>query len=120
VAYASGGRARRNHLPVDTGTPTAFRRDVMKASWNGRILAESEDIVVMEGNSYFPESALDRDCIVPSATTTICPWKGTAHYYTIVVDGQENHDACWFYPEPKPAASQIMGRVAFWRGVVVK
>ena len=92
----------------------------MQAIWNGRILAESDDIVVVEGNCYFPESALDRDCIVPSATTTICPWKGTAHYYTIVVDGQENHDACWFYPEPKPAASQILGRVAFWRGVVVQ
>jgi len=92
----------------------------MKAIWNGRVLAESEDIVVVEGNSYFPESALDRQCVIPSATTTTCPWKGTAHYYTIMVDGQENRDACWFYPEPKPAASQIMGRVAFWRGVVVK
>ena len=92
----------------------------MKAIWNGRVLAESEDIVVVEGNSYFPESALDRQCVIPSATTTTCPWKGTAHYYTIMVDGQENRDACWFYPAPKPAASQIMGRVAFWRGVVVK
>lgn len=92
----------------------------MKAVWNGRILAESDDIVVVEGNSYFPASTLDRSCVVPSDTTTICPWKGTAHYYTIVVDGRENRDACWFYPAPLSAAERIRGRVAFWKGVVVK
>jgi uncharacterized protein (DUF427 family) len=92
----------------------------MKAVWNGRVLAESDDIVVVEGNSYFPASTRDRSCVVPSDTTTICPWKGTAHYYTVVVDGRENRDACWFYPVPLSAAEQIRGRVAFWKGVVVK
>ena len=91
----------------------------MKATWNGCVIAESDDVLVVEGDCYFPEEALDRALVAPSATTTICPWKGTAHYLTIVVDGQENPDACWFYPEPKPAASQIKGRVAFWKGVVV-
>jgi uncharacterized protein (DUF427 family) len=92
----------------------------MKAIWIGRVHAEREDIVVLEGNSHFPAPALDRTCITPSATTTTCPWKGTAHCYTIVVDGQENRDACSFYPEPKPAASQIMGRIAFCKGVMLK
>ncbi len=91
----------------------------MKAIWNGQVIAESTDTVVVEGNHYFPETALDRRYIVPSDTTTVCPWKGTAHYYTLAVDGKQNPDACWYYPEPKPAASEILGRVAFWKGVAV-
>ncbi len=92
----------------------------MKAIWNGRGIAESDDIIAVEGNSYFPEETLDRSRVVPSATTTICPWKGTAHSLTIVVDGQGNRDACWYYPEPKSAANRIKGRVAFWKGVAVE
>jgi len=92
----------------------------MKAIWNGHVVAESDDTVIVEGNHYFPDSALDRACIVPSATTSFCPWKGTAHYYTLNVGGLENPDACWYYPDPKPAAMQINGRVAFWKGVRVE
>lgn len=91
----------------------------MKAIWNGQVIAESDDLVVVEGNQYFPESSLDRRFITPSSKTTVCPWKGTAHYYTLSIDGKENPDACWYYPEPKPAAREILGRVAFWKGVKV-
>jgi uncharacterized protein (DUF427 family) len=91
----------------------------MKAIWNGKVLAESDDTVVVEGNHYFPEGALNRDLVEPSSSHTVCGWKGTASYYDVVVDGQRNKDACWYYPEPKDAAKQITGRVAFWRGVQV-
>jgi uncharacterized protein (DUF427 family) len=91
----------------------------MKAVWNGRTLAESGDIVMVEGNAYFPESALDRSVIVPSAHTSNCSWKGTAHYYSLHMDGRDNPNAVWYYPDPKPAAAQIRGRVAFWKGVQV-
>lgn len=91
----------------------------MKASWHGVVIAESEDTVVVEGNHYFPESAVKREYLRPSDTHTVCPWKGTASYYSLVVDGTENKDACWYYPEPKEAAAQIRGRVAFWKGVTV-
>ena len=90
-----------------------------EAQWNGRVIARSDDTVVVEGNHYFPEDVLDRALLKPSGTTTTCPWKGTAHYYTLVVDGQENEDAVWYYPDPKPAAAEIKGRVAFWKGVKV-
>ena len=91
----------------------------MKATWNNTIIAESDDTVVVEGNHYFPLSALKSELVEDSETTTVCPWKGTAHYYHVVVDGERNADAAWYYPDPKPAASQIGGRVAFWRGVIV-
>ena len=91
----------------------------MKATWNGATIAESNDTVVVEGNHYFPAAALNRELIKPSDKHTVCPWKGTASYYTLVVDGAENVDACWYYPEPKEAAAQIKGRVAFWKGVQV-
>lgn len=91
----------------------------MKAIWNNQVLAESDDTVVVEGNHYFPESSLNRDFFKPSATHTVCPWKGTASYYSIAVDGQENKDAAWYYPTPSEEASHIKGRVAFWRGVKV-
>ncbi|MBI1181156.1 MAG: DUF427 domain-containing protein [Alphaproteobacteria bacterium] len=90
-----------------------------RAEWHGTVIAESDDTVVVEGNHYFPENTLRRDLVKPSDTTTVCPWKGTAHYYSLVVDGEENRDAVWYYPEPKAAAQQIRGRVAFWRGVTV-
>ncbi len=91
----------------------------MKAVWNGKVIAESEDIVTVEGNAYFPASALDRSVLADSARTSVCPWKGTAHYYSLRVDGQENQDAAWFYPDPKPGAEQVKDRVAFWKGVQV-
>jgi uncharacterized protein (DUF427 family) len=91
-----------------------------RAEWNGAVLAESDDIVSVEGNAYFPEHALRREYFVPSATHTVCPWKGTASYYTVRVGGKENCDAAWYYPEPFSAARQIKGRVAFWKGVVVR
>jgi len=89
----------------------------MKAVWNGQVIAESEATVVVEGNHYFPQQSISRDYFKDSATTTVCPWKGTAHYYSVVVDGKENADAAWYYPEPKEAAREIKGHVAFWRGV---
>lgn len=91
----------------------------MKAIWNGAVIAASDDTVVVEGNHYFPAETLDRRYVRPSGTRTICSWKGTAHYYTLVVGGQENVDACWYYPDPKPDAASIEGRVAFWKGVKV-
>jgi len=91
----------------------------VKAIWNGTTIAESDDIVTVEGNAYFPESALRRDLIEPSAHTSFCPWKGTAHYYSLRLSGKGNPNAVWFYPDPKPAAAQIAGRVAFWKGVAV-
>jgi uncharacterized protein (DUF427 family) len=91
-----------------------------KALWNGAVIADSDDTVVVEGNHYFPRDAVDPAVLRPSSTTTVCPWKGTASYHTIVVDGQENRDAAWFYPEPKSAAAEIKERVAFWKGVEVR
>ena len=91
----------------------------MKAIWNGAVVAESDDIVTVEGNAYFPASSLDRSLVKASAHATSCPWKGRASYYTLVVDGQENPNAVWYYAEPLPAAAQIKDRVAFWKGVQV-
>ncbi|HEX3348758.1 MAG TPA: DUF427 domain-containing protein [Acetobacteraceae bacterium] len=91
----------------------------MKAVWNGKVLAESNDIVTVEGNAYFPESTLKRDYLAPSSHTSVCPWKGTANYYSLTVDGAENPNAVWYYTDPKPAAAEIKGRVAFWKGVQV-
>jgi uncharacterized protein (DUF427 family) len=91
----------------------------MKAVWQGTILAESDDTVVVEGNHYFPASAIKRQYFKDSPTHTVCPWKGTASYYTIEVDGQPNPDAAWYYPDPKEAAEQIKDRIAFWKGVQV-
>ena len=91
----------------------------MKAIWNEVVLAESEDTVVVEGNHYFPPDALNWKYFSESSHTSFCPWKGTASYYSVDVDGQINREAAWFYPEPKEAASNIKGRVAFWKGVEV-
>lgn len=91
----------------------------MKAIWNGAVLAESDQTIVVEGNHYFPPDAIRREYFEESATHTTCPWKGVASYYNVVVDGQVNKDAAWYYPTPKPAAQQIAGYVAFWRGVKV-
>jgi uncharacterized protein (DUF427 family) len=91
-----------------------------KAIWEGAVLAESDDIEVVEGNKYFPPSAIHSEYFKPSSQTTICPWKGTASYYDIEVNGKTNAAAAWYYPEPKPAAKQIRGRVAFWKGVRIE
>ncbi len=92
---------------------------LMKAIWNGKIIAESDQTVVVEGNHYFPASAIHSEYLQPSTTHTVCPWKGTASYYTLEVDGTPNKDAAWYYPEPKDAAAQIKDHVAFWKGVKV-
>lgn len=91
----------------------------MKAIWNGTTIAESDDTVVVEGNHYFPKEAVNAEYLTDSSTHTTCPWKGLASYYSLNVDGKANPDAAWYYPDPKPAASQIKDRVAFWKGVQV-
>jgi len=91
-----------------------------QAIWEGVVLAESDHYEVVEGNVYFPPSALKMEYFRPSDTHTTCGWKGVASYYTVTVNGKENPDAAWYYPEPKPAAQNIKGYVAFWRGVQVK
>jgi uncharacterized protein (DUF427 family) len=91
-----------------------------KAIWEGVTLAESNQCVEVEGNQYFPPSAIKAEHFKPSSTHTVCPWKGTASYYDVEVGSKSNHDAAWFYPEPKPAAKQIKGYVAFWKGVKVE
>ncbi len=91
----------------------------MKATWRGATLAESDDTVVVEGNHYFPESSIKREYFSSSDKHTTCPWKGEASYYDVVVEGETNSGAAWYYPEPKEAAQQIAGRVAFWKGVEV-
>ena len=91
----------------------------MIARWNDTIIAQSDDTVVVEGNHYFPASSLVSDHFQKSDRTSVCPWKGTASYYSVVVDGDVNADAAWYYPEPKSAASQILDHVALWRGVTV-
>lgn len=92
----------------------------MKAVWKDQVIAESADTVVVENNHYFPLESVNRDLLQESATTSMCPWKGTANYYHVVVDGETNSDAAWYYAEPKDAAAEIRGRVAFWKGVRVE
>ena len=91
----------------------------MKAVWQGTVVAESSDTVVVEGNHYFPAEAVKREYLLPSNTKTMCSWKGQASYHTLLVNGNANPDAAWYYPEPKDAAANIKGRVAFWKGVQV-
>lgn len=93
---------------------------MVRATWHGATLADSDDTVVVEGNHYFPPESIRWDHFSPSDTHTTCPWKGEASYYTITVDGESNPDAAWCYPDPKPAALQVKDRVAFWRGVEVR
>jgi uncharacterized protein (DUF427 family) len=92
----------------------------MKATWNGAVLAESDTTVEVEGNQYFPPDTINGQYFQPSDTHTICPWKGEASYYNVVVDGQVNKDAAWYYPSTKPAADEIKGHIAFWRGVKIE
>ena len=88
-----------------------------KALWHGVVIAESEDVVLVENNRYFPLASVKQEYLRPSDTTSVCGWKGTASYYTIDVNGDVNEDAAWTYPDPKPQAAQIKDRVAFWKGV---
>lgn len=92
---------------------------MIKAVWNGVVIAQSDATVVVEGNHYFPRDAVNPEFLSPSAKTSVCGWKGTAHYHTITAGGAVNPDAAWYYPEPKEAAAEIKDRIAFWRGVVV-
>lgn len=90
-----------------------------EARWNGAVIARSDDTVIVEGNHYFPADSVDPSVLRPSGTTSVCPWKGTAHYHSLHVDGADNQDAAWYYPDPKPKAETIRNRVAFWKGVTV-
>lgn len=90
-----------------------------RAIWNGTVLADSDDVVVVDGFTYFPRDTVDHDLLVESPHTSVCGWKGHANYYTVVVDGEENRDAAWYYPTPSAAAQKVEGRIAFWRGVNV-
>ncbi len=91
-----------------------------RAMWNGVILAQSDDTVVVEGNHYFPPESIDRQFFKPSDHTSVCPWKGEAGYYHVEAEGVTNEDAAWYYGDPKPAAAEIKGRIAFWKGVKVE
>lgn len=91
----------------------------MKAIWNDKIIAESDKTIVVEGNQYFPFDSVKKEFLSSTETNTVCPWKGLASYYDVVVDGKTNKDAVWYYPEPKEAASKIKDHVAFWKGVEV-
>jgi uncharacterized protein (DUF427 family) len=102
-----------------TRAPARREREIMKAVWNGTVIAESQDTVVVEGNHYFPIASVNRQYLRPSTTTTVCSWKGTANYYDLVVGDRVNRDAVWYYDKPSPAAKQIEGRCAFWHGVQV-
>jgi len=92
----------------------------MRATWNDTTIAESDKTIVIEGNHYFPPDTISKEHFQPSDKHTTCPWKGEASYYNVVVNGEVNKDAAWYYPEPKAAAAEIKDYVAFWRGVKVK
>ncbi len=91
-----------------------------RAIWKETVLADSSDTIVVEGNRYFPQESVRSEYLRPSATHTVCPWKGTASYYDIEVNGERNTDAAWYYPAPKSGAEQVTGRIAFWKGVRVE
>ncbi|GAC1330877.1 MAG: DUF427 domain-containing protein [Candidatus Dormibacteria bacterium] len=93
---------------------------MVRATWNSTVIAESEKTIVVEGNHYFPASSVKQEYLRPSDNHTVCPWKGNASYYSLEVDGQQNPDAAWYYPEPRQAAARIKDHVAFWRGVKVE
>ncbi len=93
---------------------------MIRAVWNGAVIAEAANTVQLEGNDYFPPESVRREFLSDSATTTVCPWKGTARYYTVTVGDQVNPDAAWFYPDPSARAQQIGTHVAFWKGVRIE
>lgn len=91
-----------------------------RAIWHGQVIAESDEFEVVEGNVYFPPGAIRQEFFASSDHQSVCPWKGTASYYHVVVDGERNENAAWYYPQPKDAASNIKDHVAFWKGVKVE
>ena len=93
---------------------------MVKAVWNGAVIAESDDTVIVEGNHYFPAAAVNPQFLLPSNTKTMCSWKGQASYHTLFVNGDANPDAAWYYPDPKPEADNIKGHIAFWKGVKIE
>ena len=102
------------------GAAISCEGEMAKAYWAGELIAESNGTVVVEGNQYFPPEAVKKEFLLASSHTSCCPWKGTAHYYHVEVNGVKNENAAWFYPEPKPAAAEIKNRIAFWKGVRVE
>jgi uncharacterized protein (DUF427 family) len=117
---AHGGRRRRRAADPRGPAVETEVEEMPRAIWNGKVVAESERFETVERNVYFPPDSLRREYFRDSDTTTECPWKGTAHYYTLVVEGAETRDAAWFYPDPKPAARDIKDHVAFGKGVTVE
>ncbi len=91
----------------------------MKAIWNGKVIAESNETIKVENNHYFPESSVNKQYLANSQTHTVCPWKGDASYFNIKIDGEVNKDAAWYYPDPKPAAKDLKNYIAFWKGVEI-
>jgi uncharacterized protein (DUF427 family) len=106
--------------PDSTPNPHPQKDIPMKAIWNGAVIAQSDETVVVEGNHYFPENSLNRDYVTFSNHHTMCSWKGQASYYSLLVNGEMNTDAAWYYPDPKPEADNIKGHIAFWKGVKIE
>ena len=119
LLYCVARRKCRGARPED-GDREKATQTMAKAIWNGKVIAESDQVETVEGNLYFPDASVNREYLRPSTTTSTCPWKGQARYYTLVVDGQENQDAAWYYPDPKPAAKHVKNHMAFWRGVEIE
>jgi uncharacterized protein (DUF427 family) len=111
-------------LKIKSYKPVLFSligiKNMAKAIWKNKVIAESDDYEIVEGNYYFPPSSVKKEFLTESTTHTTCPWKGLAHYYNVIVDGDENKDAAWYYPNPNSAASKIKDYIAFWKGVEVK
>jgi uncharacterized protein (DUF427 family) len=109
-------------ISIARGSPVRARgaSNMAKAIWGGKVIAESNNTVIVEGNQYFPPDSVIKNVLKSSTHTSTCPWKGTAHYYHVEVDGMKNENAAWYYPEPNPAAAEIKGRIAFWKGVRVE
>ena len=119
VARGTARDVTKDERPYESGAEvsTQIGKEIMKAVWNGAVIAQSEETVVLEGNHYFPETSLNRDYVTFSNHHTMCSWKGQASYYSLLVNGEMNTDAAWYYPDPKSGAESIKGHVAFWKGV---
>jgi uncharacterized protein (DUF427 family) len=114
------GKANQPHKRHQNHYQEHHRKHLMKAIWNGAVIAQSDTTEVVEGNHYFPENSLNRDYVTFSNHHTMCSWKGQASYYSLLVNGEMNTDAAWYYPDPTPAAENIKGHVAFWKGVKIE
>jgi uncharacterized protein (DUF427 family) len=127
ISLQAARKSTLNETKVNVGTSNphgcvflAGEKIMAKATWAGKTIADSNSTVVVEGNQYFPPEAVGKEFLKPSSHTTVCSWKGTAHYYHVEVDGLKNENAAWYYPEPKAAAAEIKDRIAFWKGVKVQ